>query len=280
MTINEDSPATVEHGTNVTRHMGTAALTRHYIMRAIQDVIKPAIKTFLETCHTNPRIAAMVATPALLAFLLVLAILIISALILTTWAILTITMGIFFVIVTGVVSLLFKLLVVVLATIPLAAIAIGLLVGANAATQSIIRRMPQNRVGLAITQTIKDKDWKPVVEFLTNLGKNLGPVSVAVYEGLLILKVALYDCFMAFKRGMEDVHNARVESLRRDPPGDSTAEMTGEAYQENTQSVFHHIQLHDSESESTGSTEGLKRRSPFSQTFNSEEDFAGAYIVE
>jgi len=115
------------------------------------------------------------------------------------------------------------------------------------------------------------------VEFLTNLGKNLGPVSVR--EGLLILRVALYDCFMAFKKGMEDVHNARVESLRRDPPGNSTAEMTGKAYQENTQSVFHHIQLHDSEFEST-STEGLKRRSRFSQTFNSEEGFAEGYIVE
>ena len=130
--------------------------------------------------------------------------------------------------------------------------------------------MPQNRVGLTITKTIKDKDWKPVVEFLTNLGKNLGPVSVAVREGLLILKVALYDCFMAFTKGMEDVHNARVESLRRDPPSDSTVEMTGEAYQENTLSV----------SESTGSTEGLKRRSPFSPTFNSEEDFAEGYIIE
>lgn len=141
--------------------------------------------------------------------------------------------------------------------------------------------MPQNRVGLAITQTIKDKDWKPVVEFLTNLGKNFGPVFVAVREGLLILRVVLYDCFIAFKKSrMEDVHNARVGRRRRDPPSDSTAEMTGEAYQENTQSAFHHIQLHDSESESTGTTEGLKRRSPFSQTFNSEEDFAEGYIVE
>ena len=64
------------------------------ICRATQDVIKPAIKTFLETCDTHPRIAvwiivlvpstfllkflswdlkAVVATPALLGFLVVLA---------------------------------------------------------------------------------------------------------------------------------------------------------------------------------------------------------------
>jgi len=121
MSIIEDSPLSIEtsatpvHGTNtqanVTHHFGAAAcegitLTRHYVTRywgsrnhckdslliasrTIQDVIKPAIKTFLETCDTNPRIAvwvvvvpiytvtqyskAVVATPALLGFLVVLA---------------------------------------------------------------------------------------------------------------------------------------------------------------------------------------------------------------
>lgn len=98
----EDSPLAVEtpaipaHSTNsqanTTHHMGAAALgvvgvtftRRRYVTkwghrnyhggsllivtsRTIQDVVKPAIKTFLETCNTNPRIAVWITTliPAL-----------------------------------------------------------------------------------------------------------------------------------------------------------------------------------------------------------------------
>ena len=94
MSIIEDSPLSVEtpaisaHDTstqpNTTHHMGNSvlgvegiALTRRYVTkwgcrnykrgsllivasRIIQDVIKPAIKTFLETCDTNPRIAVWI----------------------------------------------------------------------------------------------------------------------------------------------------------------------------------------------------------------------------
>ena len=66
------------------------SLIRLYDDRVIEDIVKPSIKAFMETCDTNPRIAvrsffypgfefvnnslkAIVATPALLAFLLVIA---------------------------------------------------------------------------------------------------------------------------------------------------------------------------------------------------------------
>ncbi len=66
------------------------SLIRLYDDRVIEDIVKPSIKAFMETCDTNPRIAvraffypefgfinkflkAIVATPALLAFLVVIA---------------------------------------------------------------------------------------------------------------------------------------------------------------------------------------------------------------
>ena len=57
--LSDETPAIPTHGTNTqanaTYHMRAAALVG--VEGAIQDVtIKPAIKTFLETCDTNPRI--------------------------------------------------------------------------------------------------------------------------------------------------------------------------------------------------------------------------------
>jgi len=236
MSIIENSPLSVEtpailaHGTNTqantSHHMGTAALRvegttltrRRYVTKAIRNVIKPAIKTFLETCNTNPRIAAVVATPALLGFLLVLAFFTISTLVLVAWTIFTITSGIIFVIIAGIVSLFFKLLLLVLATLPLAAIATGLLVGANTVSQSIISRIPHNHVGPVVSQT------------------NLRPGSVAVLEQLVVLRAALHNFFVTFKNGIEDLNTkAELENLRNDdPPIDFTAETVGESSQGNS----------------------------------------------
>jgi len=254
MSIIENSPLSVEtpailaHGTNTqantSHHMGTAALRvegttltrRRYVTKAIRNVIKPAIKTFLETCNTNPRIAAVVATPALLGFLLVLAFFTISTLVLVAWTIFTITSGIIFVIIAGIVSLFFKLLLLVLATLPLAAIATGLLVGANTVSQSIISRIPHNHVGPVVSQTVREIDWKSVMDHLINLGKNLRPGSVAVLEQLVVLRAALHNFFVTFKNGIEDLNTkAELENLRNDdPPIDFTAETVGESSQGNS----------------------------------------------
>ncbi|KAF8805579.1 hypothetical protein BYT27DRAFT_7192346 [Phlegmacium glaucopus] len=274
----EDSPSSVEtpaipaHSTNTqaTHHLGAAAregivLTRHYVTRTVQDVIKPAINTFLETFDTNPRVAAVVGTPALLGFLIVLAFFTISTVVLVIWTILTIMFGIIFVIIGGIVSFFFKLLIVILATIPLAAIATGLLIGANTVSQSIISRMPRN----GVTQTVGEVDWKSVAKNLINFGKKLGPGFATAWEGLMVLRAALHNAFMAFKSGIEDLHNARVESRRSDrsdPPSDPTAETSGEPSQGNsdgvrqTWSVLEYTELPDFQ------PEGLKRRAPFPQT--------------
>jgi len=276
MSIIEDYPLSVEtpaipaHCTNTqanTTHMGAAVFrvegitltSRRYVTK-VQDVIKPAIKTFLETCNTNPRIAAVVATPALLGFLLVLAFFTVSTLVLVVWTIFTITSGIIFVIIGGIISLFFKLLLLVSATLPLAAIATGLLVGANMVSQSIISRMPLNSVGPVVTQTVKEIDWKLVIEQLINFGKNLGPGSAVVLEQSVVLRAALHNFFMTFKSGIEDLN--RVENLRNDPPTDSTAETSGEPTQPsqgNSNSELRELQP-------TGPTEGLKRRAPFPRT--------------
>lgn len=292
-----ETPAIPAHGTDTLSngpHMhhrrGAAAFrgvifTRHYVTRTIQDVIKPAIKTFLETCDTNPRIAAVVATPALLGFLLLFVFLGISTLVLVVWTIITISVGIIFVIIGGIVSFFFKLLFVVLATIPLAGIAIALLVGANSVSQSIISRMPQNDAGTVITQTVQDIDWKSVVEQLINLAKRFRR-STAVWEGLVVFKAAVHNSFGAFIIGVsEDLRNARAERFRSDPPSSSTAERsTGEPSRGNsngvhqTQSVFEYndSELRDVQPPASGSTEGLNRRAPFPQTSEDEEVLGGA----
>lgn len=119
-----------------------------------------------------------------------------------------------------------------------------------------------------IKQTVRDTDWKSVVEHLINLGRELGPGSAVFLERLLIFKVALHNFFVTFKSGLEDLRNAGVESLRNDTPNDSTAE-TGEPSQ-NSNSA------HETELQPAGSTEGLKRRAPFSQT---SEDVVDEVLV-
>ena len=128
-------------------------------------------------------------------------------------------------------------------------------------------------------QTIGEIDWKSIVEHLIIFGKKLGPGSAVVWEGLLVLKAASCNAFVAFKGGVEDLHNARVESLRKDrsdSPSDSTAETSGEPSQGNsnsvhqTQSVPEYTELR--ELDPSGPTEGLKRRAPFPQTSENVAD--------
>lgn len=266
--ILEDSPLSVEtptipaHGTE-TQAMGTAALRvqgrRRYVKKVVQDVIKPAIKSFLETCDTDPRIAALLATPALLGFFLVLTFFIFSTLVLVVWSIFSITSSIIFVIIAGIIFFFFKLLVLVLATFLLAAIVTGLVVGANKMSQSIISRIRQNPV---VTQTGREIDWKSVIEHLINVGKNLGPGSAAVLERLVILSAALHNFFVTFKSGVEDL-NTSARNLR-DPPTHSTAETGGKLGQGNSNSEL-------------GETSAIKRRAPFSRT--SEDDADGVLIL-
>lgn len=110
-----------------------------------------------------------------------------------------------------------------------------------------------------------------LVEYLVDIGKNLGPRSVAIWEGSLVLRTALHDAFVAIKIGIRDLHNTRVESLPSDPPSDPTAETSSEPDQENSNSVHHETQsvLEHTEPRAR-STEGLTRRAAFPQT--SEDD--------
>jgi len=124
-------------------------------------------------------------------------------------------------------------------------------------------------------QTIGEIDWKSIVEHLIIFGKKLGPGSAVVWEGLLVLKAASCNAFVAFKGGVEDLHNARVESLRKDrsdSPTDSTAETSGEPSQGNSNSVnvLEYTELR--ELDPNGPTEGLKRRAPFPQTSENVAD--------
>ena len=118
--------------------------------------------------------------------------------------------------------------------------------------------MPQNGVGPVVTQTVREIDWKAVIEHLIDFGKNLGPRSAAVLERLVVLRVALHNFFVTFKSGIEDL-NTRSEDLRNDPPTDSTAEASGEPSQGNSNSELRELQP-------TGPIEGLKRRAPFPRT--------------
>lgn len=80
---------------------------------------------------------------------------------------------------------------------------------------------------------MKEIDWKSVLEHLINFGKNLGPVSAAVLERLVVLGTALHNFFVTFKSGIEDL-NTKSEKLRNDLPTDSTAETSGKLVQGNS----------------------------------------------
>ena len=92
-----------------------------------------------------------------------------------------------------------------------------------------------------VTQTIGEIDWKSVIEHLINFGRNVGPGSTAVLEGLEVLRVALHNFFVTFKSGIEDL-NTRAENLRNDPPTYSTAETSGEPSQGNSNSEVRELQ--------------------------------------
>lgn len=108
------------------------------------------------------------------------------------------------------------------------------------------------------TQTVREIDWKSILEHLINFGKNVGPGSAAVLERLAVFWAALNNFFVTLKSGIEDL-NTRVENI--DPPTDSTAETSGEPSQGNSNN-----DLREREHQSTGPIEGLKRRAPFPRT--------------
>lgn len=116
--------------------------------------------------------------------------------------------------------------------------------------------MPQSGVGTGVTQTVREIDWKSVIEHLISFGKNLGPGSAAVLEQLMVLKAAIHNFFVTFRSGIKDLN---VENLRNNPPTDSTAETSGEPSQGNSNSELRELQP-------TGPIEGLKRRVPFPTT--------------
>ena len=86
-----------------------------------------------------------------------------------------------------------------------------------------IRRLPQSGVGFVVTQTVREIDWESVVEHLINFGKNFGPGSAAVLERLGVLKTALHDFFVTFKRGFDDLDTS-AENLRNDLPNEPNQE--------------------------------------------------------
>lgn len=111
-----------------------------------------------------------------------------------------------------------------------------------------------------VTQTVREIDWKSVIEHLINFGKNLGPGSAAVLERLVVLRAALHNFIVTFKSGIEDL-NTGAENIRNDPPTDSTAETSGvndsgEPSQGNSNSELRELDR----------TEDLKRRAPFLRT--------------
>ena len=168
-------------------------------------------------------------------------------------------------------------------TLPLASIASALLVGVKMVSQSIvstigvcwnswalvnqtsllqISRIPQNGVGLVVTQAVREINRKSVTEHLDNFGKNLGPGSAAVLErSLVIFRAVLHNFFVSFESGIdsEDLNTRTAENLRNDPLINSTAETTGEPSQGNSNSDLRELQP-------TGLTENLKQRAPFPRT--------------
>jgi hypothetical protein len=118
--------------------------------------------------------------------------------------------------------------------------------------------MPHNGVDPAVTRTVRETDWTSIIERLIDLGKILGPGSVRVVERSI---AASFNFYVAFKSGIKDSHNTKVENrVRNDLPGDSTAETSGERSQGDSNSVHQISEFEYEELQPTGSTEGLKQR--------------------
>ncbi|KAF8185740.1 hypothetical protein BJ912DRAFT_481374 [Pholiota molesta] len=238
--------------------------TRNYTTMVIEEVIKPSIKTFLETCDTNPRVAAIVATPALLAFFVVATFFVLSASALILWSILTISVGMIFVVVGGLISLTFKLLIVLLATIPLAGMATGLLVAANAASKIIIDKLPKGNPE-NVSKTLKEIDWKTIVDGTTTLGtyaiqgvKEAAPALLAMRDMLFTLAVAAHS---AFDTARVALNNQQISSANDSNSGKGVTAV------EPIESGEEMGVLIDNQEES----HNLKRRTPFSNAANDVE---------
>ncbi|KAF9484111.1 hypothetical protein BDN70DRAFT_989891 [Pholiota conissans] len=197
----------------------TISTTSYYANWAIEEVLKPSVQTFIETCDTNPRIAAVVATPALLAFSLVAALFVLTASAVVLYSILTISVGIILVVIGGLISLAFKLIVVFLATIPLAGMAAGLLVGANSVSKFIINKLPDGSTD-TVTKTFKEIDWKALVDGTSAAGgyavrgvKEFNSVMIVVGEALYTLAMAAHSALETAMAALHDQQQAAAPEL-------------------------------------------------------------------
>ncbi|KAF8960940.1 hypothetical protein BDZ97DRAFT_1921826 [Flammula alnicola] len=268
------------------------AKAKRFCAVAIEDIVKPSINTFLETCDTNPRVAAIVATPALLAFLLVLAFLVLSTLVLVLWSVLTISIGVVFVILGGILSLFFKLLIVLLATIPLAGIATALLVGANAASQFIINKLPRGGVVSpgSLPRAVRETDWRVVADAVASLGRHTAqgmreatPILLTVRDALVTIGVALHSALhtaiFALNRNEAETTSQPAprdgelrpaEEVRIPTEFETTAAHHGNKAEDEQAVVVEQIEVLTGRAET--SAEGLKRRAPFPNVGDDEAE--------
>ncbi|KDR77101.1 hypothetical protein GALMADRAFT_225229 [Galerina marginata CBS 339.88] len=258
--------------------------TIHFSTRIIDEVVIPSIKTFLETCDTNPQIAAVVATPALLAFLLVIAFLIISTLILVIWSLITIAVGVAFVVLGGLISLFFKLLIVAIATIPLAGIATGLLVGANAISQFIIKKLPGGGTD-GMARAVKEIDWAQIQEGATTVGtsvaqwsRDAAPILLTIRDVLSTIGLALHSAIHTAMTGLHHGANSG-DTAPSTPPREPSSNLTGESVEGTSQSVFEEpikdetidpVDISNLSSQHEASTRRLKQRLPFTNAADDE----------
>jgi len=246
---------------------------RRYFNMAIEDVTEPSIKTFLETCDTSPRVALIIATPALLAFLLALAFFVFSTLVVVLWSLLVMTTGVAFIIVDGIFKMCFKLLIVLVATIPLAGIAVALLVGANATSQFIIKKASQLPLGAATTNTgapraVGETDWTEMVATFGKLAsqgvRNATPILLLIRDALMSIGHSLHASLQAAMLALhkEEITTSTSPAHQKESPAD------GKKVDGEYSPVLIHRELDAGtvervSSRGDSSTKGLKRRAPF-----------------
>ncbi|KAF8895878.1 hypothetical protein CPB84DRAFT_1848213 [Gymnopilus junonius] len=162
----------------------------------------------------------VVATPALLAILLALAFFAVPSLFLILWATATVSFGIVFVILSGLIPLSFKLLLISISTIPLAGIAVGLFVGANAASQFIIKKLPTEGANSGpLIHAVKDVEWKQIMDEVKIFGNQLGQRFPGIAGALLVL----YDILQTISRAFLFTFGITCAAPDRDLNGENTS---------------------------------------------------------
>ncbi|KAH9474602.1 hypothetical protein JR316_0013065 [Psilocybe cubensis] len=218
------APAVSEsrNGSNVTIRDGFIA-TITFAKKLFDEVVMPSISSFIETSRTNPRVAAIAGTPALLAFLFTAAFLIFSTLTLIIWTIITVVFGIVFVIIGGFKALLVKLMFVIITAIPLTVIGTSLLVCGNSLAHMIIRQLPGRSSSDGSTPSSTDEvDWQRVAEALarnTIQGvRSSIPLIHAVFETIRNVFRASYTSFWAAIMLMHDTAARDAGAFTRSTP--------------------------------------------------------------